>query len=250
MLIGARQDCVLGDTLEDRMRILKALGYDFVELALTRSEIAELDAHSADYYRNVVESTGLPILSTSMGHFGHFASLNDEERAEIVSHVDKLITFTHDIGADAILLATQEESLKASEYLGVYRQHLLPLADKALDLGVTLALEHVNWYKPWALAELVKGLNHPAVGIYFDMGNCLYVGENPKEQAKICAPYAAHLHIKGGPVAPLAAMPLEEIKSILEAGGFHGRGCLEIMTVEGNRHLSEAMGLLKMAGYK
>ena len=81
------------------------------------------------------------------------------------------------------------------------------------------------------------------------MGNCLYVGENPLEQARICAPLAAQLHIKGGPVAPLAAMPLVAVRDILAAAGFQGRGCLEIDSGPAERPLAEARGLLKMAGY-
>ena len=54
---------------------------------------------------------------------------------------------------------------------------------KGLSLGITLAMEHVGWYKPAHLARLVRAIDHPAIRIYFDMGNCLYVGENPLEQA-------------------------------------------------------------------
>ncbi len=126
---------------------------------------------------------------------------------------------------------------------------LLPVADEAARAGITLALEHVGWYRPYLLARLVRAINHPAIRIYFDMGNCLYVGESPIEQARICAPLTVQLHIKGGPTAPLAAMPLVQVRDILATAGFQGRGCLEITGAEGNRHLAEARGLLKMAGY-
>jgi hypothetical protein len=88
------------------------------------------------------------------------------------------------------------------------------------------------------------------VRIYFDMGNCLNVGESPLEQARVCAPLTAQLHVKGGPTTPIAAMPLAEVREILVAGGFGGRACLEIVGREGERPLAEAQGLLKMAGYR
>ena len=75
------------------------------------------------------------------------------------------------------------------------------------------------------------------------------MGENPLVQAKICAPLTGQLHIKGGPVAPLAAMPLVAVREILEQAGFQGRGCLEIESGRDERPLAEARGLLKMAEY-
>jgi sugar phosphate isomerase/epimerase len=250
MLLGARQECVADSTdLSERMTILKRFGYDFLELSLSRDEIASLRPESASMYQSAIEQTGLAIRSTSMGHFGGFAALPPNARAEIVRHIHLLMDFTASIGADTILLATREDAGSVDTYAEIYDQALRPLADEAGAAGVMLAFEHVGWYKPYLVAELVQAINHPAIGIYFDMGNCLYVGENPLEQARICAPFMAQLHIKGGPTTPLAAMPLAPMREILEAAGYLGRGCLEIPAMAGNRPLAEARGLLKLAGY-
>lgn len=250
MLIGARQDCVVGGKdLEEKMSILKSLGYDFVELSLSREEIANLDGDSAAEFAAKTERTGLPILSTSMGHFGGFAALSPDEQAGIIQHIGALVQFTKSIGADTILLATREDREDVAAYAGVYRQALCPVAEEAALAGVTLAFEHVGWYRPHLLARLVRAVDHPAIRIYFDMGNCLHVGESPIEQARICAPLTAQLHAKGGPTTPLASMPLVQVREILESAGFQGRACLEISGKEGDRHLAEARGLLKMAAY-
>lgn len=250
MLIGARQDCVAGGrSIPEKMAILARFGYDFLELALTRDEIAGLGAGSHEDYVAAIANTSLPILSTSMGGFGNFGAASPEERTATVAALRALLGFTKAIGADTILLATTEQGENVAEYAGVYREALLPLAEEAASLGVMLAMEHVGWYKPATLARLVRAIDHPSVRIYFDMGNCLYVGENPLEQARICAPLTGQLHIKGGPVAPLAAMPLVAVHEILENAGFQGRGCLEIESGRDERPLAEARGLLKMAGY-
>ena len=250
MLLGVRQECVADSTdIGETMAILKRFGYDFLELSLSREEIAGLQPQSARMYQSAIEQTGLAIRSTSMGHFGGFAALPADARTEIVQHIRVLVDFSASIGADTILLATREEAGSVDTYAKIYDQALRPIADEAAAAGLTLALEHVGWYKPYLAAELVRAINHPAIRIYFDMGNCLYVGENPLEQARICGPLAAQLHIKGGPTTPLAAMPLVPIREILEAGGFQGRGCLEIAAMKDNRPLAEARGLLKLAGY-
>lgn len=250
MLIGARHDCVSGVAdVESAMQALAELGYDFAELVLSREEIAGLEPGAAALYKEKAAQVNLPILSTSMGHFGNFAAAAPEQRAEIVRHISALIGFTRDVGGDLILLATTEASDKVRDYAGVYRSELRDVAEEAAAAGVTLALEHVGWFKPFRLAELVKRIDHPAIRVYFDMGNCLYVGESPLAQARICAPHTAQIHIKGGPAAPLAAMPLRELRGVFEAAGFQGRGCLEIAGGRGHRGLAEAKGLLKMAGY-
>ena len=82
MEIGARQGCVAGGrTIEEKLAILKRFGYDFLELALTRVEIARLGRDSDGTYREMIARAGLPIRSTSFGHFGGFAGLAPDERA-------------------------------------------------------------------------------------------------------------------------------------------------------------------------
>ena len=250
MLLGARQECIAGGTdIQEKMAILKSFGYDFLELSLSRAEIASLGPQSPNSYRAAVAHSGLAIRSTSLGHFGGFAALPADERAVILQHIRAFVEFTAAIGADTVLLATTEERGSVESYADVYAQALHPIAEAAAAAGVTLALEHVGWYTPSQLAALVQAISHPAIRIYFDMGNCLYVGENPLEQAQICAPLTAQLHIKGGPTTPLGAMPLVAVREMLEAGGFRGRGCLEIAALAGDRPLAEARGLLKLAGY-
>lgn len=249
MLIGARQECVAGGRdIPEKMAILKRLGYDFLELSPSREEIARLGPALVADYQAAVARTGLPILSTGLG-IGNFAALDGEARAALLANLRGMIAFTRAIGADTILLATTEEGDNPAAHAATYREALRPLGDEAALAGVTLALEHVGWYKPATLARLVRAIDHPSIRVYFDMGNCLYVGEDPLEQARICAPLTAQLHIKGGPVAPLAAMPLVAVRDILAAAGFQGRGCLEIEGGPAERPLAEARGLLKMAGY-
>ncbi len=251
MRIGVRPDSVAGGSdLPGKMAILARMGYDFFELPLARQEIATLTGGAAAHFRAASEQTGLPILSTSMGHFTDFAALLPDDAAEIAWHIRTMIAFTIGVGADTLLLATREMGDEA-ETFAHYRAHLLPVAEYARAAGVTLALEHVAPYTPAALARLVAALDHPAVRIYFDTGNCLQVGENPVTQARICAPYTAQLHLKHGPVLPLGAMPLREVRETLEAAEFAGRGCLEILRGDDERErpLWEARGILKMAGY-
>ena len=88
MLLGARQECIAGGAdIQEKMAILKSFGYDFLELSLSRTEIANLGSQSADSYKAAAEQSGLAIRSTSLGHFGGFAALPADERAVIIQHI-------------------------------------------------------------------------------------------------------------------------------------------------------------------
>lgn len=247
--LGARQRCIAADTLLEKMKILSDHKFDFLELALTEAEIQALNDESHQIYEEWMSASGLSILSTSMGHFQDFGAKSPSERRGIIEDIRRLIPFTKTIGADTILLAVSEDSSDVSEYIDVYRNELSDVADEALRAGVSFAFEHIKAYKPQILAKLVRGIDHPAIGIYFDMGNCLHVGEDPVAAALICAPYTTQLHIKGGSTTPIGAMPLAKIREILECHGYSGRACLEIPSMSHNRQLPEAWALLRMAGY-
>ena len=175
MLLGARQECVAGGIdIGEKMLILRRFGYDFLELSLTREEIASLTPESASIYQSAIAQTELAIRSISMGHFGGFAARPLDERAEIIQHIQALVDFTAAIGADTILLATREEMGTVDKNAEIYDQALRSVADKAAAAGVTLALEHVGWYKPYLLAGLIQALNHPAIslGQHGALGRC------------------------------------------------------------------------------
>jgi hypothetical protein len=45
--------------------------------------------------------------------------------------------------------------------------------------------------------ELVEAVDRPNVGVYFDIANGLYIGDDPVESARIVAPRVVQYHVKG-----------------------------------------------------
>ena len=132
----------------------------------------------------------------------------------------------------------------------LYFEELKNVADYARDKGVTLALEPVGLIKPSTIDKLVREIAHPAIRMYYDMGNCLYGGEDPVEQARLSADITAAIHIKGAMETSLLEMPLREILEIFAQAGFAGAGCLEIGPDDDtNKHLEEAISALRKLGY-
>ena len=69
----------------------------------------------------------------------------------------------------------------------------------ARDNGVTLALENVC--QPFlddaeALLEVVTTLDSGSCGIYYDLGNSSFVGQNPVAELRLLTPYLVRVHAK------------------------------------------------------
>lgn len=257
MELGARTGCIFANTLEEKMRVLKDLGYDFLELPLRNEEIDSMDEQYMSSVCNLIKDIGLPIKSTSMSIWKFVGQYKDgEARQLIIKRIMKMINLSEKCEADVILLATCED-LPFNNYVNIYVKELKKPADYAKDRGITLALEHVGSYKPSALEKLVRAINHDAVKVYFDVGNCIWQGENPIEQIHRMADLIAQIHIKGirrvgtkAEPVPLSEMPLVEIRNALMMHNYKGRGCLEIHPGKGNNApLKEALRILRQAGY-
>lgn len=250
MKIGVRDDCVAGSCLREKMKVLKSIGYDFAELVLKPDMIDSLDGQAARNYNRLANETGIPFITTSIGHFTHFASKPREERNLILEQIKKAIDLTAALGGDVILMASMESTTEIYSYLGIYKDELKETADYGWERGVSLALEPVGRFKTAILGRLIREIGHPGIGLYYDMGNCIYGGEDPVEQARTTVDIIKAIHIKGGENMELAEMPLYAIIKILRNGGFNGPGCVEIASNDGtNTHLESALGMLKGIGY-
>jgi len=109
-----------------------------------------------------------------------------------------------------------------------------PLAQKALDQGVTLVMEtHDDWCSAGQVLPVVERVDSPAFRLIYDIFNAIESGIEPWEEtyAKI-KDHIAYCHIKdgyinlhGNPVrSPLGAgdFPLHEFFSRLKADGYDG----------------------------
>ncbi len=134
-----------------------------------------------------------------------------------------------------------------------------PVGGRAAEQGVRLAIEHIpaSKYRNTAgqVFELAEMVDRPNVGVYFDIANGLYIGDDPIESARMVAPRVVQYHVKGYKrERPLESLPLREVKEIFAAAGFGGRVATEIDPVEEpgnqtNAHLSAALATLRRHGF-
>lgn len=246
MLIGVRNDCVVADGLEQSMSIAKSLGYDFTELVLKPEDVDKMGKAKIDSYINTVNKVDFPIKTASLGNFTFYSEMSSEEKATINRQIINAIDLAKALRARVLLLATMEGSKNISDFVDIYRENLEEVADYALDNKVSLAFEPVGRYPSSLIDALVRAIDHEGIGMYYDMGNCIYGGEDPVDQIKLSVDIVKAIHIKGGADNILENMPLEEIFNVLKATNFSGPSCIEIGSEDNtNEHLISAMSILK-----
>lgn len=256
MKLGVYSGCIVGDSLRDQFAALKQLGYDFLEYRVTPEDVAAIDAAFIARMRGLSEEMGLPVYSTSMGPFSGFGgACLQGKRSERVEQVRRVVDLTAGVGGDVALLASWEpEGLDPAAVTRAYVEGLRECGDYARERGVRLAVEHIGSSKfergPTGIGRVLRAVDHPAVGMYFDIGNAMHAGEGPVAALRDVGPLVVQVHFKGfGAERPLPQMPLAEIRDALTAAGYTGRGAIEIGGKENNDHLRDALATLRAAGF-
>jgi sugar phosphate isomerase/epimerase len=256
MEIGCYSAAVVGETLKEKLEALQEIGYDFLEVALGQQDVDALDEAAMDEIAQTARSVGLPIHSLSLGAFSGFADACKEEktRAAKLETVTRAIELAHRCGASVILCASWEPE-GGPDVLERYTTYLPPLADRAAEKGIKLALEHIGSSRflnsPTGVRKIARAVNHPAVGVYFDIGNAMHAGEDPVAAIPKLGSLLFQLHLKGIGDRPLERMPLDAVLEELKAIGYTGRAATEVIQRDAtdNGYLAEALRTLRAHGF-
>ena len=256
MEIGCYSAAVVGNTLEDKLRALQEIGYDFLELTLGQEDVDALNDAKMDDIVRTSETVGMPIRSLSLGAFSGFAAACKEEasRAAKFQTVEKAIELAGHCGAGVILCASWEPE-GGPDAMAHYTTYLPPLADKAADSGVKLAIEHIGGSRflnsPTGVRKIARAVNHKAVGVYYDIGNAIHAGEDPVAAIPKLDKLIFQLHLKGIGDRPLERMPLDAVLEELKAVGYAGRAATEVFERDAtdNGFLADALKTLRAHGF-
>jgi 3-oxoisoapionate decarboxylase len=121
---------------------------------------------------------------------------------------------------------------------------LRDLADEAAALGLVLAIENHADFRMRDLVQLVEGVGSDRLGICFDTGNAVRVGDDVLDAARLAAPFVKMVHLKdmivraedhGDPTAWWPSVPvgrgafdIHGFVDVLAAGGFDGTLYVEL----------------------
>lgn len=148
----------------------------------------------------------------------------------------KIIPAVADIGASALLLSFfNENSINSESDKEEVAKQIKPLADIAGKHGVRLGLEVEM--PAGELKKFIAAMRHPAVGVYYDIGNMASMGMDVPAEVRLLGSQIVGVHVKDrelhGETVPLGtgAADFPETFKALRSAGFHGP-----YVIQGARH--------------
>lgn len=184
-----------GETLEDKFRLLKELGFDGVELPSPNGWTVEEVVAARD-------ASGLPIHGVVCSeHWGSPLNHPDEKvRAKCVAAIREAISDAKAYGASSVLVvpAVVNKGMSYDDAWRLSRESLLQVIPDAEAAGIDIAFENV-WnnflLSPREAAEYVDSFESDRVGWYFDVGNLVAYGW-PEQWIRILGPRIKKVDIK------------------------------------------------------
>ena len=148
------------------------------------------------------ERTGVSLASLCLGTLWQtsLASPDPDERSQGIGVIKDVCSVARSLGVSALLLpvgqpgGVEPEAARANVVMS-----LRACLETAEDAGVSLALENVC--QPFLetaeeLLEVVTTLDSKTCGVYYDLGNPSFVGQDPVQELCLIAPYLVRVHAK------------------------------------------------------
>jgi hexulose-6-phosphate isomerase len=200
--------CVPGDAndLEGRLRAAKAAGFDGVELAISEPGAGPLTLETTEREAGQIRDTAakagveLPSVMGSLGRATPVLHPDPAVRAEAVVRLGRTLERAKWLGATAVLLHPGQlrPDTRYDHAWEWTRDALTAVAPHAERQGVGLAIENV-WNKfilsPTEMGRMIDEVNHPSIGVYFDVGNCILYGY-PEQWVGILGSRIKKVHVK------------------------------------------------------
>lgn len=189
----------------------KVAGFDAIELAFSVTGEISLDSKLDDLrqLKEAIADTGIEIasLACALGFQWPFTSDDTSIRAKAVEIHKKAIAAANALGTDALLVVPGavdvpwDPSIPVVKYGDAYKrasEEIGKLIGDAEAAGVTICVENV-WNKfllsPMEMANFVDQFRSPRVAVYFDVGNCVYIGY-PQDWILILGKRIRRVHLK------------------------------------------------------
>ena len=225
----------LPGTVGEKFSSIKEIGYDGIEL---RSP-DELDATEV---RRAIDDTGLPvegIVNSTHWKVRH-SDPDPEVRKQAIADMTTAIRFAAEVGANSVLLVPGKVTDDANENhdqvwersISALRS-LIPLAEK---LSIQVLIENVGngfCQLPELFAQYIDEVDHPLVGIHFDIGNHIRVSP-PAEWIRVLGSRIKKLDVKDRTRANERTLIGQgqanwpDVRTALEAIGYRGWAAAEV----------------------
>jgi len=231
-------------TAEDFCRRAAELGVD--EVALQSIHLGDGSPERLARLQETLDELGLrPALS-----WGHSDGLRGGTSPEREGDLHAALDTAAALGAHVVRIVCGDHTTW-SEPVAPRKRALALILERAAAAaaarGLELAIENHADFATAELVDLVRTVGAPNVGICFDDGNAMRVGESPLQAAELVAGLVRMVHIKdlavlpeavgdpGGrwPTVPLGAgeVDVDGVLDRLAAGGFDGSVFVELSSM-------------------
>lgn len=200
-----------GTTAAEAVSLATAAGYRGLEFCLDADGEVALTTSDRQLgeIRQRAEDSGLelPSLASWLVWENNLVSDDARVRSRASDIIRRQIDVAHALGAETVLVVpgyVGVDFVSPSEVVSYdlaydrARQALSDLAPYAEQAGIRIGVENV-WNKfllsPLEMRSFVDEINHPFVGVYFDIGNSLLTGY-PEQWIRILASRIIAVHVK------------------------------------------------------
>jgi sugar phosphate isomerase/epimerase len=197
MKLGVVQHVFRGLTTDlDRFKRTRAFGLDGIEPDLTLADLADPGEARLSSLKASRDATGVPIPSLCMGEHNNQGFVFATWRGQAaVDEVHKAVRWCKALDARVLLVPFFFANEPRNE---AQRRRMAetfrPICREAEQLGVTVCFEGLlTATQIWQVTSIVDS---PAFGVYFDMGNAVWIDLDPAAEIRALGSLVKQVHIK------------------------------------------------------
>jgi sugar phosphate isomerase/epimerase len=218
--------------LDDMLDLAKRTGYEGVEprISAEHKHCIEFDAPATvrQAARDKAAAAGVALCCIATSCVYADPAVTEEKVADTHQAID----LAGDVGAPRIRVFGGHfpEEVSREAATEQVATALRSVADHAAERGVMVCMEtHDAWCAPEHVAEVMRRVNHPAVGVNWDIMHPIRVGGSTMDAAfATLQPWIHHVHFHDGTLPPADS----ELRPIGE-GGIDHRRAVELLQGDG-----------------
>lgn len=149
--------------------------------------------------RNRMADQGIRALAVT--GYSSFVSPDAPVRAGHLDDLLRHLELAADLGAMAVrtFIGVVEDDVSRDVLVARAIDGLSLALDRAADLGVAIAIEpHDDFVRADTIVPILRGLDDPAIGVIWEIGNAWEAGEDPADGGPALAPWIRYVQLKDG----------------------------------------------------
>ncbi len=203
-LLGIYEKALPDLTWDEKYRMAKEAGYDFIELSIDRNRLNKLDYTDAqiEEIRNCAAEYGMTLETMTVSANRYYPIGDIEKREEGIGIIKRAIVLAKKLGVKILQLTAYDvyEKTSTEQSRLLYEDAINQLIEFDRDYGIILAIEVLEDVKHFntsaKLVPFIKKIDSPLLKEYADTGNLVYNGFDPTKDLKDAITETVAIHIK------------------------------------------------------